>query len=90
MIAVNGASSLALDASFRKQGFKFLPVLPRSQPLSSLPFQLSDYNGPVLSPISFIKDWLLSAPFRVVQRKVKNVHVCSLGPVEKFVFNTAL
>lgn len=35
MIAVNGVSSLVLDALFRKQGFRFLPVLPRSQPLSS-------------------------------------------------------
>lgn len=90
MFAVNGASSLSLDALFRKQGFRFIPLLPRSQPLVSLPFQLSDYNGSMLSSISFKKGWLLSVPFRVVPRKVKDVHVCSLGPVEKFVFNAAL
>lgn len=90
MFAVSGASLLCLDALFRKQGCRFLPAPPRSQLLDSLPFQLSNYNGQVWSPISFKKGWLLSAPFRLVPRKFKNVHVCSLSPVENFVFNTAL
>lgn len=90
LFAVSGATSLSLDALFRKESFRFLPVLPRSRPSDSLPFQLSDFNGSVLSPFSFQKGWLLSVPFKVVPRKVKNVHVCSLGHVEKFIFDSAL
>lgn len=80
MFAVNGCQFLVFGCSIQETRLQiYFPLLPGSQLLVSLLFQLSDYSGPVLSSISFKKGWLLSVPFRVVPRKVKDVHVCSLG-----------